>query len=249
MVLRDRCRYAGELMPHAGDFSVASCQATLFTPDAEVSPARFMTRLLAEWIGRFDGEPTVIPFPEEVPKEVPKIILESRDHQWRCEVASGRVNLFWRRQPGGVEMALAEFYRTALPLLLQYRDFIACPIRRLAAVVTRYVVNDQPAVYLARHFCQERWLAAPFNRPENFELHAHKRFQLSEGITANSWVRNKTGKLRDTSSPIVLIEQDLNTLTEETDREFAEAEIRRFFEAASSEFDTILNLYFPADLP
>lgn len=236
-------------MAHAGDFSVASCQATLFTPDYELSPARFVTRFLAEWAARFDAEPTVIPLPDEVPKEIPKIILESKDRQWRCEVASARVNLFWRRQAVGVQIGLPEFYQTALPLLLQYRDFSSCPIRRLAAVVNRFVVDDEPARYLARHFCQERWLAAPFNRPENFELHSHKRFQLIEGITANSWVRNKTGRLRDTNSPIVLVEQDLNTLAEETDRNFGETEIRRFFERASTEFDTILSLYFPADLP
>lgn len=237
-------------MAHAGDFSIASCQATLFTPDAEVSPTRFMTRLLAEWTGRFDAEPTVIPLPEGVPKEVPKIILESTNRQWRCEVASARMNLFWRRpQTAGVGIGLPEFYQTAVPLLLQYRDFVACPIRRLAAVVNRYVVNDRPAEYLARHFCQERWLGAPFNRPENFELHAHKRFQLTDGIITNSWVRSKTGKLSDTNSPIVLVEQDLNTLAEEANRDFAEADIRRFFEGVSLEFDTILNLYFPADLP
>lgn len=236
-------------MPHAGDFAVASCQATLFTPDAEVSPTRFMTRLLAEWTGRFDADPMVIPLPDGVPKEVPKIVLESRDHQWRCEVASARMNLFWRRpQTETVGIGLPEFYQTALPLLLQYRSFIASPVRRLAAVVNRYAVIDKPAVYLARHFCQERWIDAPFNRPENFELHSHKQFRLTDGIDANSWVRNKTSKLSDTNHPIVLVEQDLNTLAEDVDREFEEHEIRRFFEGASVEFDSILNLYYPADL-
>ena len=84
-------------MPHAGDFAVGSCQATLFTPEADVSPTRFVTRFLGEWGDRFDAEPTIIPFPEGIPKEVPKIILESRNQQWRCEVASARMNLFWRR--------------------------------------------------------------------------------------------------------------------------------------------------------
>ncbi len=236
-------------MPHAGDFSVAACQATLFTPDAEVSPTKFMTRLLAEWTGRFDAEPTILPLPEGVPKEVPKIILESKDGHWRCEVASARMNLFWRRpQTEAIGIGLPEFYQTAVPLLLQYKDFVASPIRRLAAVVNRYVVNDEPALYLARHFCRERWLDAPFNRPENFELHSHKRFQLTDGVTANSWVRAKTGVLTHTNRPIVLVEQDLNTPVEEVDRDFAEAEIRQFFDGVSVEFDTILNLYFPADL-
>lgn len=237
------------LMPHAGDFAIGSCQATLFTPEADVSAARFLTQLFGHWGARFDAEPTVIPLPEGVPKEVPKIILESRNQLWRCEVASGRVNLFWRRAATeGEGLSLLEFYQTALPMLLEYRTFVASPIRRLAAVVNRLAMHDSPARYLAEHFCRDRWLQAPFNRPENFELHAHKQFQLTEGIAANSWVRSKTAKVVESNRPIVLVEQDLNTLTEEVDRAFTDDEIRCFFETAAVEFDRIIELYFPADM-
>ena len=71
-------------------------------------------------------------------------------------------------------------------------------------------------------------------------------FRLTDQLTVNSWVRNKTGKLTGTDRPIVVVEQDLNTLAEEM-RDFADADIQTFFDAASIEFDTILQLYYPAD--
>lgn len=234
-------------MPHASDFKVASCQATLFTPEADVSSARFMTRILPSWANRFDGDPMTFPLPEGIPKEVPKMILQSRTQEWRCEIASGRINLFWRRpSPDRGEMGLQEFYRTIVPLLIEYREFVDSPIRRVAAVVNRYVPQDTPGRYLARHFCRDQWLTAPLNRPENFELHAHKVFNLTDQFAVNSWVRNKTGKLTGTDRPIVVVEQDLNTLAEDM-RDFSSQDIRTFFDAASIEFDTILQLYYPAD--
>jgi hypothetical protein len=235
-------------MPQASDFRVASCQATLFTPEADVSSARFMARILPSWADRFDGDPLTFPLPEGVPKEVPKMVLQSRTQEWRCEIASGRINLFWRRpSQDGSEISLVEFYRTVVPLLIQYRGFVDSPVRRVAAVVNRYRLQDTPGRYLAQHFCRDRWLTAPLNRPENFELHAHKVFKLTPRFAVNSWVRNKTGKLAGVDRSIVVVEQDLNTLTEEM-HDFSEQDIQSFFDAALTEFDTILQLYYPADI-
>jgi hypothetical protein len=235
-------------MPSAADFTIASCQATLFTPEAELAPSRFIARLLPTWVVRFDAEPVVIPLPDGVPREVPKVILESRDQFWRCEIASARINLFWRRQKNSAgAISLSQFHREAVPLLHEYQSFIDSRVQRLAAVVNRFVSQDEPAKFLARHFCQDRWLAAPFNRPESFELHSHKRFAVSEDLSVNSWVRNKTGRLTDNNSPIVVVEQDFNTIAEETERNFTPGEIVGFFEKATTEFDSILALYFPLE--
>ena len=101
---------------------------------------------------------------------------------------------------------------------------------------------------LAKHFCKDRWYKAPLNRPENFELHAHKRFTLASDFAVNSWARSKTGKLSGDGEEktVVLFEQDLNTLAEEAPkRDFGEVEIKKFFGAAATELDSILDLYYP----
>ena len=229
------------------DFVVASCQATLFTPEAEFPSAHVVGRLLPKWIERFDGDPIVLPIPEMAPRDLPKVILQSVSGAWACEVAAGRINIRWRRQTNGAaELDLPKFVEVVLPLLLNYREFVESRIGRLAVVMTRYALQDFPGRFLASHFCQDRWLKAPFDRPESFEINAHKRFILG-GQMVNSWARNKAGKLTEPEGQrsIVVVEQDINTPGEE-DNEFGDADIKHFFTVVSEELDGILQLYYPA---
>ena len=131
-----------------------------------------------------------------------------------------------------------------------FKETFECRIGRFGAIRNVYTVNENPGVLLARHFCKDTWDEAPLNRPENFELHAHKVFSLFDSLPVNSWVRNKTGNLTQGNDKkrIVLVEQDINTLTEKAKKKsFDSGQIASFFQRAASEFDTILNQYYPAD--
>lgn len=119
----------------------------------------------------------------------------------------------------------------------------------MAGVLNRHAQHPSPGEFLVGHFCQERWLSGPLNQTENFELHAHKTFVLAGKFSVNSWVRSKTGKVTvgQAVHPIVLVEQDLNTFTEEAGtRDFTKEEIEGFFSAIVPEFDKTLRLYYPS---
>lgn len=89
-------------------------------------------------------------------------------------------------------------------------------------------------------------MEAPLNRPENFELHAHKRFVMSDEFQVNSWARSKTALLAEGEAPIVTFEQDINTLPEAaTSAKFDDDQLARFFQAVAPEFETIIKFYFP----
>src|SRR5690348_3225502 len=112
-------------MPSSRDFFLTQCQATLFTPEAEVSTARLLARLAPRWLGLFDGEPIILPLPDAVPKEIPRAIFQSRSGEWRCECASGRLNLFWKQPTSAsTNKTLQAAYGTFTPLLKEYVDFI-----------------------------------------------------------------------------------------------------------------------------
>jgi len=235
----------------AKDFHVASCQATLFTPEEAVSAVKLIKGLLPSWVSRFDQEPMVLPFGGEVPREIPRLILQSKDGARRCEIASERINLLWRKvSPDAPEPTLAEFYGDASLQLVEYQQFLGARVGRIAAVINRYAEHPEPARFLTRHFCDRRWGDAPLNRPESLELHAHKQFALGGRFIVNSWVRNRTGtvSLSGGSSAVVMVEQDLNTLHEEVpSRSYSDAEIRAFFDEAAREFEVIMRLYYPAE--
>jgi len=114
-------------------------------------------------------------------------------------------------------------------------------------VALRQAASDNPGLLLARQYCKDRWLRGPLNRPEGFELHAHKTFELLPRLTVNRWVRIKTAKGGFPDYRYVTIEQDINTLSEEMDiRRFGPQESAAMFRAAARELDAILGLYFPA---
>lgn len=237
----------------AHDFALASCQASIFTPDEEISAVKVIKGLLPRWLERFDAEPVILPAPGNLPREVPKVILDSVSGAWHCEMASERVSVFWRRiKSDSPLLPLADVFKEATSLLLDYCQSIQPRVGRLAAVVVRYAFQESPGLFLSTHFCHERWLNAPLNRPESFELHAHKRFLMANRFQVNSWVRNKTGTLQHENAQrnIILIEQDLNTLSENLPSSaYNIEEMTQFFEAVVPELDHILSLYYPIEVP
>ena len=244
-----------EVWPHvekltASSFEIASCQATIFTPDGGLAVSKVMKNVFPSLETLFDGEPTILPpMPAGAPLEIPRIIFESTSEEWRCELSPGRVNVYWRRTKSTEAcVSLGDFFRDAVEILRKYAAQLSPRIARLAALTTRFSPHEKPGLFLAAHFCKEKWNDAPLNRPENFELHAHKRFTLASDFTVNSWARSKTGKLSGdgVEKVIVLFEQDLNTIAEEApEKDFSETEVKKFFLAAAPELDRILELYYP----
>jgi hypothetical protein len=96
-------------------------------------------------------------------------------------------------------------------------------------------------------------LKNPFNRPDSFEIHSHKLFQLPGSGMINSWMRVKTAQLTTEpppAPPVIIAEQDFNTPSEqEPDREFTDPEMSQFYKACPSEIDKVLDLYFPKGQP
>ena len=86
-----------------------------------------------------------------------------------------------------------------------------------------------------------------FNRSEAFEIHNHKVYTPEQGISypINSWVRCKSGSMTPENRPVIVVEQDLNTLAEDLRTRFTADEMRAFFETASREANGILGKYFP----
>jgi len=234
------------------NFETAFCQATVFTPDDELSSARLLRDLLPSLTEQFDADPTILPVQDPpLPREIPKVILQSKSGIWRYEFSSARANLFWKKPIEATdEMTLDDFFMQASKLLCDYVERMEPRIGRLAGIIKRYADHPEPGLFLSRHFCKDRWYETPLNRPENFELHAHKRFKLGDQFDVNSWVRNKTGKATSAneSMSIVLLEQDINTLSEEApNQNFSKEDIASFCNLIPSEFDSILKLYYPEE--
>lgn len=229
--------------PLAADFQLGNVQAVLFTePDGFSVNAVMRSFFLA--VPEFDGDPkTLGDETVSFPAEVPRVFLHARSGGWRCQIAPARIDVFWSRSDGG-RTQLADVLAEASRLLRMYLQTTKRSCVRVAAVVTRYAPRENPGLTLARHFCQERWHEKPLNRPESFELHAHKSYDF-KGFVLNSWLRAKSGVMteRGSTTKVILVEQDLNTVARATP--VSDDDVSAFYLVSPTEFDDILGLYFP----
>ncbi len=235
-------------------FSPFGYQAATFYANLQFSAAKVLPKLQTEAAGELDGEPVLLPNPD-APAFVPRLMLPSSDGSLRVEVSLQRLDVRWNRRPDASGPTLENFCRLSSRVFAAFDSTVASRPGRLALIVQQFQIHTDPGRELATHFCRPELLSnepqrkGPLNRPENFELHAHKVFELGP-FRVNSWVRCKSGIIIEgqTQQRVITVENDLNTLAEELEtREFSEPEISDFLSRARTEIDTIASVYFPED--
>lgn len=231
-------------------FRCGSVQAAVFFTELQYSAPKTLAKMLDAYADVLDGNPVALPIPEDAPPEIPRLILLSKDQTLRVDLSLQRIDVRWQRQTPDGDCAIQQFIDFAGNVFQTFCETVNALPGRTALILNRFSENDQPAKTLARHFCRPELLSAepkgPLNRPENFELHAHKTYRLGE-FDINSWVRCKTGFLSvgDSRARIILVEQDLNTLSETAATMRLEVgTVRRFLALAAPEMDSILRVYF-----
>lgn len=230
-------------------FKTSVLQATIYTPDLDHSTSKVMSGFYPKCADFFNADPEVFPNMPGFPSEVPRIILKNKDGTMKLEIAASRINCFGMlKGDKGAKLDIEKFYGEAVGFFSLFQGTTNCRIGRFAAVRTLFVLHETPGLFLARHFCKNIWNKTPLNRPENFELHSHKVYMLTDNFTVNSWARNKTGSLieGDKKSRIILFEQDLNTLAVEIENKtYRTEDIESYYNNAIPEFDKILSQYYP----
>jgi len=231
------------------DFRLESVQTALFTPDvSSFTSGLAVAAILPKFRDRFDGDMQALPLPADVLPEVPRVSLQSRDGRWRLQIGPARIDSFWSNKPPASPSGLIAIFRQNVEVLDQYVRETSAAVGRVALIVYRVCLIENPAQVLIQRFCNAASQREPFNRSETFEIHNHKVYRPEQGISypINSWVRCKSASMTPDNRPVILVEQDLNTLAQDLPtRRFTADEMRAFFETASWEADDILGKYFP----
>lgn len=233
-------------MIRATEFRLSRIQASAFFAGQQVRPARLLVSMPSGWTSVYDGDPVSLPIPPDAPAEIPSVILSSTDRRQAAQISRARLDLI-RDCEGPQEPVLATELSMLATRLVELLDRMPnVQFGRLAAIVARIAERANPGIALAQQFCQERWLRGPLNRPEGFELHAHKVFDLSGSGAVNSWMRIRTVKLGNEPFGNILVEQDINTPAEEAEaRRFTSTDVTAWYDAAAQQFDQVLSMYFP----
>lgn len=237
---------SGAAMLQFDQFRRERLLASAFVFRDELRADKFLAQLLERFSPVYGGQPVSIPLPPEAPPEIPSVILTSTDGSQRMDISRARVNvarLLKDASPGDDLQPIISELADRLSLVA---EVTGVTIGRLGVVLVSQLAVATPGKVLAEQFCRDELLRGPLNRPEGFELHAHKTFELLPGIDVNSWVRVKSAMSGAGEYDHVVVEQDINTLaTELPTREFSRDETARIFGKAAIQLQAILELYFP----
>ena len=232
-------------MIRAKEFNTLLLQFSIFTPGLHFSTNKVLGSLVSKFADTFNGNTTALPLPQDAPIEIPRIILPSADGRLKLDIAISRANFF--RYLGQEEAVIddSSFFKICLEVFKEYITCTNAKVGRLAIVAVKFIKEENPGLALAKHFCKDEWIEQPFNHPEGFEIHSHKKYVLND-FKINSWVRCKSGFLKKDNVKIILVEQDINTLSEEIEQnDFNIVQIKKFSNIVVKEQKSILNRYFP----
>ncbi len=234
------------------NFQPLTCRAIIFTPDEEASVPKIMKLVVNNWTEVFDAEPNILDIQNQIslPREIPKITLTNKTNSFVCEISSASVTILIRTlDPNSQDFSVSEFVDKATRLLIEYKDKLNARVGRLSSIIERIALVENPALFLAAHFCKERSVQGqPFNRPENFEIHAHKTYDMTPDFRVNSWVRNVTRDIMvgPVQRRVILVLQDINTLSEAMEKaDYSNDNIKGFFSNIPINFDEVLSHYYP----
>jgi hypothetical protein len=236
----------------ASNFRLASARLVAYTPSpGEFREASILAAVMGKYGKRFNGKVQVLPLPETTPPEFPRIQLASSDGRWEFIGSRLSVESTWKSINPRENPQLSNIWIECLdPLLHHVRDN-QVRIGRLGFVIMRSCPIDHPAQILIDRFCNAEVkdpdsASAPLRNSTNFEIHNHKRYALQPDLVVNSWVRCRTAAAETPPTPLVIVEQDINTISEELPkRSFDVEQIRLYFEVAANEAERILGKYFP----
>ncbi|MDP2645316.1 MAG: hypothetical protein Q8P24_10280 [Desulfobacterales bacterium] len=228
---------------------ISSIQASLFLSSFVFSTYKILKTVIEASSELFDGDPIVLPIPDDAPREIPRIILKKKDNTMKLELSPLRFNFFRTKTGDGDEILVDEFLTIASKLLSEMVENIEGDVVRMAVVLERFCPNEEPPSVIADHFCKSSFISEPFDRPSGFELHSLKKYKFLDSFEVNSWVRIKSGIShyeKELHRPVIVAHQDINTLAELMDTTiYIDEDISKFFNNIFTEFDKILGLYFP----
>jgi hypothetical protein len=195
-------------------FQLQSIKTVLFTQRINLSkPIEIAGSFMSNaGIGNlYNGQPTILPIPQDAPSEIPRIILKNENKSYFCNISQDRIDFtFKRRTPNAT---LQDASDTFLNHLISHVDVVnnilRVPIIRIGIIITLVL----PLKISSNKFVSEKFLRENlFENSHDITLGVLRKEQLA-GFETNCWVkmntmRNKKDQLDDRA---LIIIYDINT--------------------------------------
>jgi len=165
----------------------------------------------------FNGEPAILPLPDDAPPEIPRIILGSKDKIFSCHVSPRRLEFSLGQKRGenkGLKEVQDDFLSQLANIARVVKKELGAKIERVGIVVNSAMFLEEPPVdFLMKKFLRP----GPIVDPRELNLNFLHKFALGE-FKVNRWHRFRCFSPRDKETleeaNALLIETDVNTMPE-----------------------------------
>lgn len=195
-----------------------SLQVALFsnmmTFDSKID---YASKIIAASNGVFDGEPAILPIPNNAPPEIPRIVVKSKDEKYICNTSVNRVDLFFNPKKE-LETDLDRIKNEYLSALTKIINFLnetyKFKIFRIGNVAN-FIIELKES---ANAFIVSKYLNESSGISDTFEaqLHFLNKIELLKRYKANRWLRIST--LRNPNDiendNFLAVTVDINTLSD-----------------------------------
>lgn len=178
--------------------------------------------------GLFDGDPVIVPLPEDAPSEIPRITLSSKDERYKLSIARSRLDFVFKYKEYEEKNPLfIDLFDKFLIIFQYFKENFYTQVTR-CAIVTDWIIELQKST--AAEYLLSRYMRSgtPITKPHELQLHYLTKESIA-GFNANKWTRIKSA--RKTSDPeknmFIIFHMDINTPTEVA-YEFEKETVQKF---------------------
>jgi len=186
--------------------------SNLIIPDNKLE---FVSKLISTSNNIFNGDPVILPIPNDAPPEIPRIIVKSKDERLVCNVSMNRLDLFFN--PKSETDALLDnihdnFFGQIIKIINFLNEIYHIKIFRVG-IVANLILNlkESSNIFIARKYLKDSNLIS-----DTFELqlHALNKITLLNKYKANRWLRIMTSRdiQNQNNDKFLLVSIDINTL-------------------------------------
>jgi len=165
----------------------------------------------------FDGDPTILPMPDDAPPQIPFVQLIDKKECYQLNISRRRIDFFFHNKQmiGEIHLPVLKLYDIFLQVFKIMCDEIRAPFNRCAVVVEWTIALDSvsAAEFLKKKYIDSR---APYRNPFTVRLNYLSR-EVFDNFTTNAWVNLRSA--RKSNAPeennFIIVEIDYNTIPEE----------------------------------
>lgn len=175
----------------------------------------YASKLIAASNGVFDGEPAILPIPNDAPPEIPRVVVRSKDEKYVCNTSVNRVDLFFNPKKE-IEMDLGHIRNDYLSVLTKVINFLNETYRfkifRIG-IVANFIVElkESANVFLVSKYLKE---TSGISDTFDVQLHFLNKIELLKRYKANRWLRILTARKPNEieNDNFLAVTVDINTL-------------------------------------